>query len=94
MGIAPETLYYEVAGVPEPNMLREAPPEYGRKSGQQLWAPPVLLPQILNVHRGQFSMTFRVCSGLCCMRMRQASSSGAMVRMLAGSRSAHQAAGG
>ena len=31
LDIAPETLYYEVAGLPEPAMLREAPPEYGRK---------------------------------------------------------------
>ena len=31
LDIAPETLYYEVAGVPAPAMLHEAPPEYGRK---------------------------------------------------------------
>jgi hypothetical protein len=31
LDIAPETLYYEVAGVPSPAMLHEAPPEYGRK---------------------------------------------------------------
>jgi hypothetical protein len=32
LDIAPETLYYEVAGVPSPAMLHEAPPEYGRKA--------------------------------------------------------------
>jgi hypothetical protein len=31
LDIAPETLYYEVAGVPSEAMLREAPPEYGAK---------------------------------------------------------------
>ncbi len=31
LDIAPETLYYEVAGVPAEAMLREAPPEYGAK---------------------------------------------------------------
>ena len=31
LDIAPETLYYEVVGVPSPAMLHEAPPEYGRK---------------------------------------------------------------
>jgi hypothetical protein len=31
MDIAPETLYYEVVGVPSPAMLHEAPSEYGRK---------------------------------------------------------------
>ena len=32
LDIAPETLYYEVAGVPSPAMLHEAPPDYGRKA--------------------------------------------------------------
>jgi hypothetical protein len=31
LDIAPETLYYEVAGAPSAAMLREAPPDYGRK---------------------------------------------------------------
>jgi len=31
LDIAPETLYYEVVGVPSAAMLREAPPGYGRK---------------------------------------------------------------
>jgi hypothetical protein len=31
LDIAPETLYYEVAGVPSAAMLHEAPPGYGRK---------------------------------------------------------------
>ncbi len=31
LDIAPETLYYEVTGVPSPAMLHEAPPEYGRE---------------------------------------------------------------
>lgn len=31
LDIAPETLYYEVAGVPSADMLREAPPDYGRE---------------------------------------------------------------
>jgi hypothetical protein len=31
LDIAPETLYYEVTGLPSAAMLREAPPEYGRK---------------------------------------------------------------
>jgi hypothetical protein len=32
LDIAPETLYYEVAGVPSPAMLHEAPLDYGRKA--------------------------------------------------------------
>ena len=31
LDIAPETLYYEVLGVPSAAMLHEAPPDYGRK---------------------------------------------------------------
>lgn len=31
LDIAPETLYYEVAGLPSAAMLHEAPPKYGRE---------------------------------------------------------------
>jgi len=31
LDIAPETLYYEVVGLPSATMLHEAPPEYGAK---------------------------------------------------------------
>lgn len=32
LDIAPETLYYEIIGVPSVAMLQEAPPGYGRKA--------------------------------------------------------------
>ena len=42
--------------------------------------------------KGDF-INFLVCSGLCFIRIRQISSSGPTVRMLAGSRSTHQVTG-
>ena len=40
LDIAPETLYYEVVGVPSPAMVHEAPPEYGRKPKRSLGKGP------------------------------------------------------